>query len=397
MKKIITLCLFFSILISTLFCFQSFADPADPTMEEAMVIHWDFEGSTLEEKLSNKAPNGSASDSLILTTSENRSTVENGVAHIAHDANEYLSMTTSKTNAIGTKLIDLKNATVFVRWKMTGTISDSNTTPICLNHTSNKAKALYARGYVNGADNTFVLKMNDYGGSGIYAPSNVIKPNTYVSMAITYSYDAESGYTVTLYISDCDWADGDVSNQRSLVLATDAFNGALWVNNSELLFGKFKNKADDGTDFYFDDIRVFNKTLNETEIKNLASLHNNGAQLPQGATASDPSTQIRLISSVRSLDAAKVGYVISLSNSSPVLDGANVTKYETDTVYSSITVDGTPVNNTDGWYYFGVILSDIPLSAYDQTIYCRSYMKMKDGSVIYGDLYSFTANQMFGV
>ena len=59
--------------------------------------------------------------------------------------------------------------------------------------------------------------------------------------------------------------------------------------------------------------------------------------------ANDADTDLRFVFTVGKLDYTEVGFVISKTNSTPTVGGANCYKAGTDTVYSTITADGTPI------------------------------------------------------
>ena len=105
--------------------------------------------------------------------------------------------------------------------------------------------------------------------------------------------------------------------------------------------------------------------------------------------ANDDDTDLRFVFTVGKLDYDEVGFVISKSNSTPTIGGANCRKVGTETVYSTITADGTPIAAAAGRYWAAVKLTDIPHSYFDSSFYLRAFVT--DGlGTRYSGVASFT-------
>ena len=103
----------------------------------------------------------------------------------------------------------------------------------------------------------------------------------------------------------------------------------------------------------------------------------------------DADTDLRFVFTVGKLDYTEVGFVISKTNSTPTVGGANCYKAGTDTVYSTITADGTPIPAGDGRYWVAVKLTDIPRSYFDGSFYLCAFVTDGEGTR-YSDVASFT-------
>lgn len=79
MKKVVFL-IICCLLLNVSLVFAPMADESD-SLDNRLIIHYDFEGSTLEEQLSDKATAGKSNDALN-TYNEDDLSVSNGVAHI---------------------------------------------------------------------------------------------------------------------------------------------------------------------------------------------------------------------------------------------------------------------------------------------------------------------------
>lgn len=105
--------------------------------------------------------------------------------------------------------------------------------------------------------------------------------------------------------------------------------------------------------------------------------------------ANDDDTDLRFVFTVGKLDYTEVGFVISKSNSTPTIGGANCYKAGTDKVYSTITADGTPQAAGDGRYWVAVKLTDIPHSYFDGSFYLCAFVTDGEGTR-YSSVKSFT-------
>ncbi|MBO7310947.1 MAG: hypothetical protein J6U86_06105, partial [Clostridia bacterium] len=118
LKKILCIALTILMMSSTLSLLSvSAADGPAAALEGNLIMHWDFEGDTLEEQLSNKAENGDATDSLEFTNANNYSTIQDGVANISGKFDNQLVFTGNGTK--GAKLSECANEyTFYVRSKV---------------------------------------------------------------------------------------------------------------------------------------------------------------------------------------------------------------------------------------------------------------------------------------
>ena len=105
--------------------------------------------------------------------------------------------------------------------------------------------------------------------------------------------------------------------------------------------------------------------------------------------ASDEDTDIRFVFTIGKLDYTEVGFVVSKSNSTPTIGGANCYKAGTETVYSTITADDTPIPAPAGRFWVAVKLTDIPRSYFDGSLYVRAFVTDGEGTR-YSDASAFT-------
>ena len=103
----------------------------------------------------------------------------------------------------------------------------------------------------------------------------------------------------------------------------------------------------------------------------------------------DATTTVRFAFTIGKLSYNEVGFVVSKSNSTPTIGGANCYKAGTQTVYSTITEDGTPRTADPGRYWVAVKLTNIPHSYFDSPLYVRAFVTDGNGTR-YSDVGAFT-------
>ena len=103
----------------------------------------------------------------------------------------------------------------------------------------------------------------------------------------------------------------------------------------------------------------------------------------------DDLTDVRFVCTIGKLSYNEVGFVVSKSNSTPTIGDANCYKAGTQTVYSTITEDGTPRTADPGRYWVAVKLTNIPHSYFDSPLYVRAFVTDGNGTR-YSDVGSFT-------
>ncbi len=113
-------------------------------------------------------------------------------------------------------------------------------------------------------------------------------------------------------------------------------------------------------------------------------VQDNSTTAPEGTSKFD----IRFIASVNSLDYKSAGFVFSLVNDSPEVNGANCVQKETTTVYKSIRAGGNLQNVSDVYsdysqYMYAFEIKNTPAN---KRIYARAYVELADGTFVYGDV-----------
>ncbi len=249
--------------------------------------------------------------------------------------------------------------------------------------------------FVDGADRAFYLYDNNYAFSvqssncvGVWSSSCRIGQQRVQKLVISNELHEDGHWYIHYQIAECYNYPNDAWNGQ------DTYFTASWDNRDWTFDGIGSNtyyitanpSGTNGYNPYFSSIKIWE----DTSYINL-----DGVQVRSGDTAESESTSVRLVSTLKGLDWQEAGYVISLSNKTPMLDGENVTAYRTQTVYSSIGSGEEVLTASSGYYYIALKIDNIPKASFDTEIYIRPYVKDAEGKVIYGELASFHASELF--
>lgn len=261
MKKSLALFLSVAVFVGMFVMYASPAAAVGP--DDNLMVHYDFVGATLEERLKDKAAAGAVADNLMAEGEE--IAIADGIAYIPQTVNHHLSAEASADMQGYTD-----GFTVYIYAKIKGT-----PTSWC--------------DYVNGAslfriflDNEFHVRFR----SGDLAANNItsttkIEQDKYYTIALTGSL-VGGVFTMTAYIS----ADGETWEIQSA-----DFTNVTSLGNFSLLFSRnTKGLSPRGVDFYYDDIRVYNTALTEAQIKSITVSNAAESTSAPATTTAAPST-----------------------------------------------------------------------------------------------------------
>ena len=108
---------------------------------------------------------------------------------------------------------------------------------------------------------------------------------------------------------------------------------------------------------------------------------------------------IRFVSSMDNYENyQEAGFVFSVKNDNPILNGTNCVTKTTEKLYTTMMADGEAVYvqnvyGTQSNYMYAFEIQNVPAGA---TIYTRSYIKLMDETVIYGDLREISTLEELG-
>ena len=282
MKKLLTSLTLCLLLMGVMLPLGAAAEtPEEVTgIDQNLVIHYDFEGETLEEQLSDKAPAGVSKENLSLFSTNDENTgapltyISDGVAHIDHALNNYLYVPFDAENNIGTDVLNCAEPgemTIFTAVRVIGspqawaTFVDFNNVVrmyLC-GSAGNTAifSTLGIRGTTTMNDNAnvdFAMKNAD-----IYHETDV------VYIAVTYQYDASAKKLVGAAYLSFDYGE-TYTETLGLFEEVEEFI----TQCGHICFGKTRagnqfKRTDHGSSYDFYDFRVYNTALTPDEIKSI--------------------------------------------------------------------------------------------------------------------------------
>lgn len=237
-------------------------------LSEHLVAHWNFEGDTLEERLSDKATGGTVEDMLkeYYPGKEEGGfspiVVEAGTAFIPHDEGVYLAADNSAD------LCGMTEYTVFARFCMSGTPNAFMDFIF---------KNGFLRMYINNAGDAgagdYALEFRQ-NGSATYAftdPAEVsVRQNQMISLAVTARMEGRDA-TVVVYVST-DGVSYTATEPVTLrALPQDYFGAASSLTeNSPFVLGKATpNASDRRVDFTMEDVRLYDTALTSEEVSSI--------------------------------------------------------------------------------------------------------------------------------
>ena len=280
MKKILCLALTLMFVLSA---FSAITVNAAGTsdLDSALKLHWDFEGDTLEEQLSNKAVADDVKNSLELgTAGNNASKIENGVAMIGSAESEYLDFSMDPITGKGQDFLSTVTTeyTLYLKFKVTGTANNPHSAFFVVgpdgtadtDHYTLRSRFFMDRGGVG----AFRYDTNLSGEDKTFPTDMRVVDDHYVHVAVVIEKDAEGYYKGTCYLSTDDWnykymkftdrTDIPIREKPLHALSRFYFGGGSDVDAylDELNPG-FRDK---GKTYYYDDIRIYNRALTQDEV-----------------------------------------------------------------------------------------------------------------------------------
>ena len=217
--------------------------------DEHLVLHYDFQGETDEERLANKV-GGSDSGSLTVTSPGALSYVREGYAFVHSAKGEYISA------ELGEDVRSIqRNATMFVAFRAEG------------NSPSSVGDIAQIGGTVRLAidtNNKLFTRMGSKFASDAATQKVVQSPvsrDAWVWVAVTIQYDEAGNVTEQFFLSTDEGATWSVSE-----FTMSGVEGML-ASAQELLLGKVSRGIDDrGTSFYYRDFRLYDRVLTQEEL-----------------------------------------------------------------------------------------------------------------------------------
>lgn len=282
MKKIVSVLLCAALLAGI--AVSTFADAADDApaanLDENLIVHYDFNGETQEERLADKAPAGTSKENLTLhftddpTTGEALSYVRDGVAHIDHSILNYMNVTFDRENNIGNDVLDCAQTgemTIFTSVRVSGspqawaTFLDFENVTRMIIKGSKDNKAIFStlgiRGTTtmnNNANVDFSMKNAD-----IYHDVDT------VYIAVTYQYDKETKKLVGAVYLSFDYGASYTETNALFENVEEFMSLCGHICFGKTFAGNQYKKTDHGSSYDFYDFRIYNRALSADEVKTI--------------------------------------------------------------------------------------------------------------------------------
>ena len=321
--------------------FSAAAEEASTIPSDALVVAYDFEGTSLAVQLRDKAPAGTVADDLQI---KGNVTVENGVATAGAAQNDdYLFASKSGD------LMNLTEYTVYVKLQASGAYpgdwADFINIPGVM------------RAFINGQGESGYTVQARHRGSAGHAWTNgsfAFPENSYRWVAYTARLDADS-QTVALisYYSE----DGVrfVSSAKDRAETAASFSSTSNLN--------LAMSTQNGISYAFDDVMIFNRALDAEEVAALPGFRISQDRVGylgcQDAGVQDGSIDIRFLAAIDRLDYDEVGFELRVC-----ADGVDrMIRHACTTVYDSVIGLGKTVTAAElgGKYLFALGIRGLPV------------------------------------
>ena len=249
------------------------AQDAAPSLDDSLVVYYDFEGDTLEEQLSDKATAGASRENLTLGVTKNEagedlSYVKDGVAHIASTGNNYLLCEFDSETGVGKDIYENQTEmTVFVTFEVTG----SWTVFVDFLDLNNIVRC-FGKGITDGVSSNLEIRpaQNAYSKGTNAMPiknGQVFVGLDTVTFAVTTQYDAVAKtVTVSPYVSFNDEQKFIATTPKVISDVETYYSDSAWLCLGKV-FG-YKH-LDRGATFDYEEVRIYNKALTENELVSL--------------------------------------------------------------------------------------------------------------------------------
>ena len=281
MKKILCLALTLMFVLSAFSAITVNAEGASD-LDSALKLHWDFEGDTLEEQLSNKAVADDIKNYLDLGTAGNdASKIEDGVAVIGSAGSEFLEFAMDPITGKGQDFLSTVTTgyTLYVKFKVTGTAKNPPHSAFFVVGPDGTADTdhytVRSRFFMDaGGVASFRYDTNLNGEDRSFPTSMRVMDDMYVHVAVVIEKDAEGYYKGTCYFSTDDWnekymkisdiTDIPIREKPLHALSKFYFGGGSDVDT--YLDESNPGVRDKGKTYYYDDIRIYNRALTQAEV-----------------------------------------------------------------------------------------------------------------------------------
>lgn len=359
---------------------------SEELLSDRLVVFYDFEGETLKEQLSDKATGGLSAEDLTLHTAENKSYVKDGVLHVANAITEYAVCDFDEKNGAGSDIINCKNTgemTVYGMVKIGGSLTTGFSDFIDVGNICR----IYTRSTDNGVTSEIGARATSqaytkgtFGQAKLNNSNRTIGSDEWLHLAVSLKYD-DSSKTLEMhsYVSQNGGKTYELtsSNFKNTGNALDTFFEV--ADRIRLSKGAENN----GGEFDYEEIRIYNKALSEAE---LISLQAEGSTMVgfQESEIVNGHIDIRLISGLKELNYDQVGYELTSNGMTNYTSGNTVYRELLAKEENTGKMKAVCAQEFGYSYFYAFSINMIPLPVEGNlTIEVKPYAE-KDGVKVYG-------------
>ena len=293
MKKIIALFAALTMLLG-MFMLPLSAEENAPSLDDSLIVYYDFEGDTLEEQLSDKATAGVSKENLTLGVTKNESGedlsyVKDGVAHIASTGNNYLLCEFDSETGVGKDIYENQTEmTVFVTFEVTG----SWTVFVDFLDLNNIVRC-FGKGITDGVSSNLEIRpaQNAYSNGAnamVVKNGQVFVGLDTVTFAVTTQYDAVAKtVTVSPYVSFNDEQKFIATTPKVISDVETYYSDSAWLCLGKVFGYKYYDR---GANFDYEEVRIYNKVLTENELVSLLPEGSGSENAPAPDSSSNSSS-----------------------------------------------------------------------------------------------------------
>ena len=350
------------------------------TINNYLVTHWDFEGTTEAEQLSDKAPSASISkgnknaDTLAAyRSSADALVIKNGEATIKPDANTYLWLSNADFPSFDGRVVE--KSTIYANFSFSG----ENTG---FAHILSIPGIFRIFRHTNGQIRMQMLYETVGTNQWVIDPDFVIHEGDDVHFAVVFNdcplEATEAGaWTLTVYLS----TDGKNYISSNIEVPVSRWQDGNGRNTAAkegkgLYIGNYMDSSGNMLPYYsFDltvkDVRFYNKVMEKTEVAQIASL-DASAPVVVGCQNTEVDEaglySIRFVASIPKLEYSEAGFSIALNyteNGLPVEKSLNKkcrTAYEALTANAAGDIQKITASDMGGAYLLALTIDEIPQS-----------------------------------
>lgn len=429
MKKNLVFILSLALILNAVLCagFAATAETAASDLNDHLVVHYDFEGSTVEEALTDKATAGTVSDNLVAYTPDNKNTdvtgatvpatavdsdafrsafaidPERGTARVLQQGATLQAKSSADIRKLYQRDADNKTgtATWFVRFKLDDV--DLGETRLVDMRVNTKSGCMFSILVdINGMLQTNAARTKDKRSTYTYSTDTAgkVTEGQYINFVLvmetgtgTSGYNPDMKYTPYISYgiptSAEDWT--ALTDTGFVSFRTDRLSDAPLS-----LFDRYDGAGSNNASLTYDDVRLYDKGLTTGEMTELFTsgsfdtVRLIGAQTKK--TDSTNAFNVRFVAVSDVLDASRVGFEVVAKCRKG--ENETVTKrvsVDTQTVYTSIRAGEETLRSADlgGEYIIALKIGNIPLTYDSVTFEIRPYLLCGE-TRIYGAEKTFT-------